>query len=559
MTQGQPDSHAFTELAELASALCDGEITRAQAARLEQLACATPEATRFFLDYLFLHGELCWEPARQSTPEAADGFQAESSVAVSALPASPASKPRRSRWISWVATASAACLFLLGIALPFYRTKPAATSPTRVAEVVRSWNADWASGTSRWKAGDSIGAGDTIAVDAGLVELAFPGGTRVLLEGPARATVVASDRARLALGRLTLRNQGGRALTLETDMGSFRDLGTEFGVWVQGNRQTTLCVWEGAVEVLPSEGQFQTVAAGKAVMLARRDGGASVSVAPTRVPADAFVRQLPGWANPPSTAALRRVAAGRQDLIHHYPFEGDSIALRRRDVRGHWDLSEAVMADGRGDGRVAYDARSVDLSAGAIRPFRDAADGNTRGVSLQTEMQFLPPRAMTVELLARVAEGTDPQDGRIACAVATRGDADHCGFYLVAAEDLTLAMLLDADAPWAETSLKLVPGQWYYLACTWEAVAGDSKKTSVHCYAANVSAGERSVREVFGGEIPGRPPASRLGVGKGFDASGAHAYPWCGSLDEVAVYASAWNMSTVQSHLDALWQVGGPQ
>ena len=53
----------FNELSQLAAALCDGEITPAQAARLEGLATTSDVARQYFHEYVLLHGELYWEHA----------------------------------------------------------------------------------------------------------------------------------------------------------------------------------------------------------------------------------------------------------------------------------------------------------------------------------------------------------------------------------------------------------------------------------------------------------------------------------------------------------------
>jgi hypothetical protein len=45
---------------------------------------------------------------------------------------------------------------------------------------------------------------------------------------------------------------------------------------------------------------------------------------------------------------------------------------------------------------------------------------------------------------------------------------------------------------------------------------------------------------------------SRLGIGKGFDGTGAHAYPWSGELDEVAVYDAVLGIEQIQKHVDVL-------
>jgi hypothetical protein len=53
----------WSELGNLAAILCEGQITPEEAARLEGLARSSPEARRYLLHYLQLHGELYWEHA----------------------------------------------------------------------------------------------------------------------------------------------------------------------------------------------------------------------------------------------------------------------------------------------------------------------------------------------------------------------------------------------------------------------------------------------------------------------------------------------------------------
>ena len=49
----------FDELGRLTAALCDGEITPEQAARLELLVSQSEAAQQYFLDYAHVHGALC--------------------------------------------------------------------------------------------------------------------------------------------------------------------------------------------------------------------------------------------------------------------------------------------------------------------------------------------------------------------------------------------------------------------------------------------------------------------------------------------------------------------
>jgi hypothetical protein len=182
---------------------------------------------------------------------------------------------------------------------------------------------------------------------------------------------------------------------------------------------------------------------------------------------------------------------------------------------------------------------------------------------------------MTVELLLNFAgfsEGQSP----VAAALATRADERHCSFLLAVVGDGRLTHLMDSQAPWVEAEpgrpgpdgygpgpsvqneggFTLIPGDWYYVASTFRVVSG---KTVVNTYVANLSRGERTLSQVVKDQsAPGVPATSRLGIGKAFDANTAHAYPWSGRLDEIAIYDTILSPTTLAEHLQALAGTGRP-
>lgn len=58
----------FPELSLLLEALCEERISPEELARLETLVLADPAATRFYLEYVQLHGTLLWDTAKGGTP-----------------------------------------------------------------------------------------------------------------------------------------------------------------------------------------------------------------------------------------------------------------------------------------------------------------------------------------------------------------------------------------------------------------------------------------------------------------------------------------------------------
>jgi len=240
-------------------------------------------------------------------------------------------------------------------------------------------------------------------------------------------------------------------------------------------------------------------------------------------------------------------------LIHHYTFEGENLGEKRCDHRGNLPLGELAMRDGRGNGAIDDAATGFDATARALRPYRASYHGNTRGVALQSEAIFQPPKAMTVELLLNYADPGEARQGAIFAAAATRASRRDCGFLVAALDRGQIAVLLDGRARWLESGSSLVPGNWYYLASTFDTEGGH---TVVNCYVANLSAGQRTLDGVIRDQwVAGAPSAGPLGIGKGFDGEIAHAYPWSGALEEIALYDAVLDGATLQSHLDALTKV----
>jgi len=262
-------------------------------------------------------------------------------------------------------------------------------------------------------------------------------------------------------------------------------------------------------------------------------------------------------------AALRRLAGAHARLIHHYTFEGVTPQARREDKRGSLHLTEAVMQWGRG-GDVLYAAPGFDATTRAVRPYRGTIDGNTTGVALQSENTFTPPEQMTVEALVSFAAGRGREESPLACAVATRADDRRCGFFLAAAEQGYLVHLMDADAPWVEgrEGFLFLPDEWYYVVSTFAVETGEQMgsgtvssqaRTRVNTYVANLTRGQQTLTWVVRDQLtPGMPAASRLGIGKGFDGNTAHAYPWSGTLDEIAIYDTLLDRKMIEEHLAAL-------
>jgi len=557
-----------SEIAELAALLCDGELAPDQATRLEELVIASAEARRFVLQYLQLHGELLWDQGGGA------GTQRRWTLALDeefrrAVPSDPRhGLSRPARWVAWAVAASGAVVLLGWLVLagrPVVR-EGLGGPVARVAAAV--WG-EPACGMTALPVGSELFEGQQVQLATGLAEVHFANGARVILEGPARFDLVSRGRLFLHEGRLAAQVPVQAAgFTVGVAGALVIDRGTEFGVLVEPQGPFEVHVLAGCVDLQP-EGQnawakpaaaaARRLHAGQAVRVVHALPGAMPLFQEIALREERFVWAMPG-PQTGSVAGLRRMVTSEPSLIHHYPFEGDSVAQRLADHRGRLHLAEVVMAGGEGAGQLRTGCRGWDPTTRAVRPFRGLARGNSEGVGLQSENLFLPPAEMTVELLLRLDEEA-PLDGESVCAAATLQGENGCAFLLAAVGRGRLALRLEDRSDWAfgrpdsatmpgHADFRLIPGDWYYVAATFQT---ENSHTLASAYAANLSRGERTLHTVLRNQpLAGIVSAGRLGIGKGAGEHSMHAFPWPGELDEVAIYGRILDLATLQRHLAAV-------
>ncbi len=97
--------------------------------------------------------------------------------------------------------------------------------------------------------GARLGA-QTIALKSGLIRVQFDSGVEVTLEGPAKFELHGVDRARLTAGLLTANvPPGAEGFRVDTPTAEVTDLGTSFGVRLDGDGASHVSVFDGEVEV----------------------------------------------------------------------------------------------------------------------------------------------------------------------------------------------------------------------------------------------------------------------------------------------------------------------
>jgi hypothetical protein len=177
-------------------------------------------------------------------------------------------------YLAW-ATALAACLVVLaGVSLR-WRSKPADSEKeamTRaVAVLSRMVNVEWATLGDVHRQGAALAPG-WLRLKAGVLQVEFFNGARVVLEGPAEFQVVSPKEAMCSSGKLSVEAPpSAHGFCIRTPQMNLVDLGTAFGVAVSGNKDE-VHVFKGEVELRDESAAKQSLKEGEAASV--MSGGA---------------------------------------------------------------------------------------------------------------------------------------------------------------------------------------------------------------------------------------------------------------------------------------------
>ncbi len=295
------------ELRELVAALREGTLSAEQAARLNDSLANSPSAREVVARYTLLHAmlEMAMSTARQE--RAKDGQPAVSSPASPAAGCTPSGLPvivvadpfvpipafsLRSPVGGWLFSYAASVLLVGAGLLITSAWKVSSGNP----EVVRSSSpvaptvnvpepepqlVGWISSTAgcRWgnqqaaRAGATVSLGCEYRLAAGLMEVTYQSGAKVILQGPCIYEVESAAGGFLSFGKLTarverseVRGQGSEhsplsplpspLFVVHTPTAVVTDLGTEFGVEVDRSGATQTHVFRGRIRIAPDGRQI---------------------------------------------------------------------------------------------------------------------------------------------------------------------------------------------------------------------------------------------------------------------------------------------------------------
>jgi hypothetical protein len=372
-------------LYELIDAWRDGILTEAAAAELSQLLRDFDEARRIFRAESRMHGLLHRAVMAEAVEEAANRGSWLTHPAAS----EGVGKSRRpgARITSRKLLLAGTAVLVFSVVAAFvwlYVTPPQPKLPKSFATLTRATDCVW-DGPARPQPGDRLAAGG-LSLRKGTAEIKLASGVDLLLEAPADMELVDVGNSVLHTGRIVVRVPPTAAgYAVDTPTVKVVDLGTEFGVSVEPDRETVVQVFAGAVVAElkkpdPSGKRSRRLVAGETV---RIEASGAVELQRVAFSPERFLRTF-------STPSVHE----GDELIPFKPSQVSSLDVVAAPgpvtVDGDlsdWNLSCMFEARCAGPfaesyyvhGSMAYDKQYLYVAArvGDPMPMRNAIDPNT--------------------------------------------------------------------------------------------------------------------------------------------------------------------------------------
>lgn len=299
------------EMDRLLGDFCSGTLDQQGFERLESLLERDESARCVYNNYLFLHAELYAQHADPALLTSDDALVALSGPGT----LFDGRRPRRTFSlavaVALIGVAAVSSWVTLTLARRTGPEQARATigapggesldqSQPAVARITATRDCRWDAPSVAIGFGSRLRAGQRLNLAAGLAEITFSDGAKVVMEGPASFDVFAPGQATLHEGRIAASvPERARGFTVAAAGLSVVDLGTEFGMMAKAEGETEVHVFNGLVEafLLDAEGrQIQKVELNAAEAARIRPASYSVAKIPAR--RDDFVRSLSAATGP---------------------------------------------------------------------------------------------------------------------------------------------------------------------------------------------------------------------------------------------------------------------
>ncbi len=533
------------ELVELLGLLRDGPLSVGQAARLDELVCGDEAACTLYVCYAHMHTGLRYytgrgKGVRYILPERPEGCFAQN------VP-DPFSLCRWTReYFSQPVPFSmlTAAIFMVCV-VAMLEILPAPTyTPTHigsnstaggtglrpvkgklklVARITGLHNCRWSPEGRAPLSYDHMGIGRELKLDAGLVEITYYNGAKLVLEGPVTFTVEEENACRLELGILTAKvSQQAVGFTVKTPTAEIVDLGTEFGVQVEQGGTADVHVFVGQVEVGGKmDGRRRRLAAGQSV----------------KIDTSGKVTETSGSSGRFAFAAMFSDGQWARSLSYV------DVVLASRPI-GYWRLDDSGTADAIDSSPnenhavyssvVEYGRESFSPAIGTAAHFDGSADGLVVGAADVPNVYSLLANNFTVEAWVR-CDFTTEHLGLIA---ATGTPDRKCwGFFYDSRPDrgVGFGFVTYGIKAYRFTLFPVPENTWTHVVVAFD------RSNNAHLYL------NGQYKQSVTGHKPVTAPESKCILLLG----GTDFEPWEGDLDEVAIYDRVLSPNEIALHYAA--------
>lgn len=264
------------EFDDVVAGVCHGTGTEAEMRALNELLRRDRKAQDEYLLRIELHTRLASEsdlfsPVADPAASCPLPPDLKPSTRQSALPVTPPVQTGRKR-LAQVLALAACLIFIAGAGLLLWvkRSTPTdRTTSSAVAMLTRTVDVKWEKGAEPPRVGAALERG-TLRLEAGLAQVVFYSGARMVIEGPAELQLVSSVEAVCRHGRLLLEvPPPAQGFRLRTPQLHVVDLGTSFGISANAG-QSEVHVFKGKVELVAGTAAKQSLEEGRAVIVKGR-------------------------------------------------------------------------------------------------------------------------------------------------------------------------------------------------------------------------------------------------------------------------------------------------
>lgn len=367
-------SYPSPEFDDAVAGVCHGSTSEAQMSALNELLRSNPSARDEYLLRIELHTRLASESElfSQLADVAANCAVPDFKAGNRQTPVPLSLPARKGRWRAPQVLALAACFVLIagGICALWFRSSwmsNGATS-TAVAMLTRTVDAQWEQSMGAPRVGGALAPG-TLRLKAGLAQVVFYSGARVVAEGPVELQLISPMEAVCSYGRLLLEvPPPARGFRLRTSQLNVVDLGTSFGISATAGA-SEVHVFKGKVELVSGLAVKRSLEEGQAAVVQGR-GQARLTTASTETFGSLFEFQQRSLASEAYRYERWQFANAKlnQDpsLLVHLDFEspGSSEWTLRNAAERNRSVTEAIVvgcarAEGRWREKRALEFQSV--------------------------------------------------------------------------------------------------------------------------------------------------------------------------------------------------------